>query len=207
MDTLQVIAPLIGVVLGGALSGITAHLRARRERKRVLASALSDLLEVRHRVVSVELLLQRVAAIARIEPQHLSAIRDVIESLAPLDDAVHSRYDTAITLLAEVDPVLAFDLRSKNAFPRVLSVLRAVATQADANLAEFEAFESLLRSAAAPGLNGAIQKLAWSHSIVTAVKVKRLLRRTQELPPDVDAFLTKLPSLGGHAQQTTTPEG
>ena len=51
MDAIQIISPLIGVVLGGFLTGIGAYLRARAERKRMVGQALSDLLEVRHHVV------------------------------------------------------------------------------------------------------------------------------------------------------------
>jgi hypothetical protein len=49
LELLQIALPLLGAVLGSVLFGIGVHFKARQERSRLIASALSDLLEVRHR--------------------------------------------------------------------------------------------------------------------------------------------------------------
>ncbi|EER58716.1 hypothetical protein AcdelDRAFT_3718 [Acidovorax delafieldii 2AN] len=192
MEAIQVIAPLIGVVLGSVLSGIGAHIRARREHKRIVGSALADLLEVRHRIVGFDLVLEKIQSMAGLEPNALAQVRNLMDTAFPSDPMLEERYAQAVTQLAGVDPVLAFNLRSKNALPKVLSILRAQAASAGANLGMFESFESQLLRAARPSIDAAVLELGKSHSILTGLKVRRLVRKSDKLPEDVSQFFDKL---------------
>ena len=195
MDTLQIIAPLIGVVLGGAISGLGAQFIARKERRRILAVALADLLEVRHRMMSFDLVLEKLRSEFNLGPESFPILRNLFDTLAPLDASFTERYNGAISLLAGVDPVLAFTLRSKNDLPKLLGTLRALATSDGANPALYEDFESTLRAAAAPSLNEAVMGLASAHSFVTAFKVRRLIKRSETLPPEASKFLEQLKTM------------
>jgi hypothetical protein len=124
METLQVLAPLAGVVLGSALTGLSTYFKDRKERRRIIATALADLLEVRHRVVSIDVVVKAVRAKVDIQPGGLAQLRAAIDTMAPFDAGLHPRYDSAISLLAGVDPVLAFQMRSKNLVPTFLSSIR-----------------------------------------------------------------------------------
>ena len=212
MDALQTIAPLVGVLVGGALSGITAQLRARKERKRIIAVALADLLEVRHRLLAANLVIEKVATTAGIKAELLPHLRNFVESMEPVDAGLDERYSNAVSLLAGIDPVLAFDLRSKNVLPKVLSALRGIATSGSADLASFEFFESRLLSAVRPTLNRAVVELARAHSIVTAFKVKRRVQQTETIPADIAKFLNEMaalvePSAKSQGELTSPPRG
>lgn len=195
MDALQVIAPLIGVILGGAISGIGGQLRARKERKRVIGLALTELLEIRHNMVAGEYAIKKLMSLARIKPELLPPLRNQIDSLLPSDPYLDDRYNTAVSLLAGIDPVLAFKMRSRNNFPKVLSKIRTAASDSKIDLAVLESFETMLRAAITPSITQSIEQLARNHSFETAYKVKKLIAQSDELSPEGAQFFNQLEQL------------
>lgn len=193
-EVLKTLGPLLGVVLGSLLTGIRSYFKERAEHKRVLASALTDLLEVRHRLVSTDLAIKELRSKFGAPAEVVPHIRNLQDALLPGATQLDDRYDSAVTLLSGIDPVLSFTLRSKNSLPRVLGMLRQTATTGGTNLAQFEKMESTLRSAAIPSLNDAILELAWAHSIRTWIAVRRLLSDSATLPPEAIQFFEALQS-------------
>ena len=57
VEILQSTLGLIGVIIGAVLSGIGFYLKARIERKHTIALALADLLEVRHHITGINVVL------------------------------------------------------------------------------------------------------------------------------------------------------
>lgn len=190
-DLVGMLGPLVGVVLGGALTGATALLKARAERKRLIASALADLLEVRFRVARSEqitkLLQEKKVAPAEAMPH----LRNFLEALSPLDAGLNERYDKAITTLAGVDPVLSYSLRSKNVLPNAMTSLRNVFVAHGAGLAEFEAIESMVLSLTLPELNDAVIRLGRSHSWATRRRVEKAIREADVAPAQIRELLEK----------------
>lgn len=203
MDAFQILAPLLGVVLGGAISGAGWLWRERQERKRIVACALADLLEVRHRIVSVDIVLrdlrQRVPMPEDVSP----VLRVAIDQFFPVDNGLHTRYDSAVSLLAGIDPMLAFSLRSKNTVPTLLATVRSLAQAGGATPQEVESIESSLSDAVERSLNDASLVLALAHSPATARRVKRLISRKEEMPSELNAFLGKVQHM---AQANTSPQ-
>jgi hypothetical protein len=194
MDAFQIIAPLIGVVLGSALTGFGVLLNARKERRRLIAVSLTDLLEIRHRMIGFDLVLKHLRSEFQISKEYLPLLRNFFDTLAPLDPDLDKRFNDAVSLLSGIDPIMSFTLRSKIELPKVLFALRnfATATTNGSGLADFETFESLLRSSIAPSLNEAVISLANSHSIFTWFKVKALIKRSETLPPEAIHLFAQL---------------
>jgi len=194
MEALQVIAPLIGVVLGSVISGIGAHFRARAERKRLIARALSDLLEIRHHVIGIETVLREVRSRVRVSEEEAHLFREHMNSVAPLDAEIHKRYDEAISLLAGADPVLAFTMRSKNKVPQFLDSMKSVSLSLGATLSQVSSVECVIRSVITPALDEAVLELAAQHSFSTKRKVKVLLASTGQVPPELTNLLNSVAS-------------
>lgn len=203
MDVLSVIAPLVGVVLGSALSGLATYLKQRGERKRTIAVALADLLEIRHRLVTIDVVFDKIRARVDVSAEIMPVLRNCLDSFLLPNDGLDDRYNNAISLLAGIDPVLAFSLRSKNAFPRFLGSLRKLVIGSGTSLKEFESLESTLRLAVQPNFNAAAMELAGYHSWSTKRRVRRLIAHTGEIPPEVTRIFDQLTSL----QSTTAPTG
>lgn len=185
MEVLQVVAPLIGVVLGSVISGVGSVLRARTERKRLVARALSDLLEIRHHIVGVEVVLREIRNHVSISDEDAQLFRKHMEIVAPLDAEIHKRYDEAVSLLASIDPVLAFSMRSKNRVPQFLDSVRSMSQSLGGTEAQFLSFESTLRQAITPALDEAVLELAARHSRGTKRRVRRIVASLGEAPPQL----------------------
>ncbi|MEK8051340.1 hypothetical protein AACH10_13900 [Ideonella sp. DXS22W] len=179
MEILQFIAPLLGVIVGAILTGLTSAIRMRRERRRVIAIALADLLEVRHRIYAIDAAIKEIGALANIPAETISTFRNQLESILPDGLELNKRYDAAVTTLAGIDPILGFRLRSKNLLPGILNTARALAASTPDGLQGFEQMESRLRSAAIPKMNAAVFELAKAHSYITAFKVWRLINQAE----------------------------
>lgn len=196
METLQILAPLAGVVLGSALTGISTYFKDRKERKRIIATALADLLEVRHRVVSIDIVVKAVRAKVNIQLGGLAQLRAAIDAVAPFDAGLHPRYDAAISLLAGVDPVLAFQMRSKNLVPTFLSNIRTK-TPEGIDSATLDKAEMDLMSAVLPTLDSAVLTLARKHSLFTARHVRTLIKNSTTVPAEAMKLLSHLGDMPG----------
>lgn len=198
MNLIEIAAPLVGVILGSALTGVGSHLKARQEHRRVLASALTDLLEVRHRLVAMELVLKKVSSLGGLPKEDHSEFRNALELMIPIDKGLDERYDAAVTLLGGVDPVLAFTLRSSNGLPRALASLRQMAIFHQADLATFEQIEQILHATASPSLDNAPIQLARRHSIFTALAVRRHIQKSVDLPPEIEHLFMSMSTPARH---------
>lgn len=202
MDALPVIAPLVGVLLGSGLTALGAYLKERRERKRTIAIALAELLEIRHRLVAADIIFGQIRKRVEVPAEVMPALRNLFESFVLPNDGVDDRYNNAVSLLAGIDPLLAFSLRSKNILPKVFASLRNFAIGTGADLKEFESVESTLRLAVVPNLNEAAIDLARYHSWITKRRIQKLISQSAELPPEVSQLLDQLKSLPSHVTQT-----
>lgn len=192
MEVIQVLAPLLGVIIGSVLAGIGAHWRGRQERKRVIAAALADLLEVRHRLIGFNAFLERIRHLSGVTPAAMPTIRSMFDSMLPVDPGLGERYNKAVSLLAGIDPMLAFSLRSKETLPKLIAGLRTKAIAEGVDLGAYETIESELLKAAKPALDKAVIELARSHSRSTIRKAKRHIAKSAELPDEAAQFLERL---------------
>ncbi|MDO9468747.1 MAG: hypothetical protein Q7J36_15720 [Thiobacillus sp.] len=199
MDSIQIISPLIGVVLGGFLTGIGAYLRARAERKRMVGQALSDLLEVRHHVVGIEVVMREIRDRVKVPEEEIPVLRAAIDALMPVDESVHKRYDEAISLLAGIDPLLAFKMRSKNTAPSLLAAIRKVSVTSGATPLQIESFETMLRSVVTPTLDSAVLELARRHSFQTSRQIKKLVANAGQVPPELAAIFNNVLNLAAES--------
>ena len=195
MEIVKLILPLLGVLVGALISGIANVLKARAERKKNIAIALSDLLEVRHHMVGVDVVLAETRRLFNFSAELSMHLQDVIEKLAPIDVKVHERYDAAVTLLAGIDPLLAFKLRSKNSLPQVLDSLKGIAESNGISLSAISQISDFVRTSLLPKLNEAVVELAGEHSWLTKRKVKRYIRLSTEAPPEIAALFEAFASL------------
>lgn len=195
MDSIQIISPLIGVLLGGALTGVGSYLRARAERKNMIARALSDLLEVRHHIVGIDVVLGEVNNRFTMPEEAIPVLRSLIDRLLPIDQDVHKRYDEAVSLLAGIDPLLAFNIRAKNTVPRLLALMRELSATSGATPVQIELLESTLRSALTPALDCAVLELARHHSFVMTRRVKELISDKGQVPAELEGFFNEVARL------------
>jgi len=191
-DLLQPVFPLVGVVVGAVMTGFGQIYKVRQERKRVIALALSDMLEVRHRVVTLNAALKYFQMHGNLPSVSMPHFRNFLDHIIPLDDKLDARFGEAVTLLAGMDPVFAFDLRSKNLLPQFINKLRLVATAAGEDLARYEAFESKLIEVLTPKLDEAVLRIAKYHSSKVYREVQAVVARKDNIEESLSPLLKGL---------------
>lgn len=192
MEILQSLIALMGVIIGAVLSGIGFYLKARLERKRTIALALTDLLEVRHHITGIDVVLGEIKKRFEIPAEATLLFQTMIDQISPIEVDVHKRYESAITLLAGIDPLLAFQLRSKNTLPNVLANLRGIGESTGVSKEFIVDFENTLRLSLAPRLDEAVIELAGKHSIITKIKVKKLIADSKEVPSELNIIFEQI---------------
>lgn len=195
MEVFQIIAPLIGVILGSTISGISVYFRSRTERKRLIACALSDLLEIRHYFVNIDVILREIKSRTPISQETVHSFRTQIKSIIPMDSNIHERYEEAISLLAGIDPVLAFKMRSKNKILDIFDTIRQYSTSNGASPFQIEEFETILRTAITPAMDKAVLELAALHSSTTSQQVKEIVASANGPQPKIASLLDNITNM------------
>lgn len=195
--------PLIGVAVGWVLNQLGQWFVFRREERKAIGKALADLLDIRHRLIgmtkAVDALSHRFGIPAEAKP----FMRTVFEQFFPPDADLGKRYNESVALVAAVDPVLGFRLRSQDTVSPMLHQLRAMALANGPEGGLFIAkLESELMSHFDPHLERLIRLLAKQHSWVTWWRVDGLLKKPLELP---DGFLDALAEAIPKPPQPETP--
>jgi len=173
------------VVIGFLLAQLKDFFAQRKERKEAVSVLLADLLEVRHQFVGVELLVDEIASLGNL-PEHIkSQIRVVLDSLFPNWQELHERYDKSVTAVARLDPLLSYQLRSKDFIRPVMHTLHTLMSQ-DSQAAAIvaPAIKNGLVKKLETTLNNSILKLARQQSLWCWYKTRRSLRDSNKFPED-----------------------
>lgn len=202
MEITQSVSTLVGVIVGAILSGIGGYFRSRIERKRTIALALTDLLEIRHHISGIEVVLKAMHKRFDVPAEASLILQTLIQQMSPLNEDVHKRYDNAISLLAGLDPLLAFHLRSKNTLPNLLASIISATESAGLSKDDIVQIESTLRLSLAPHLDEAVIELAGRHSLNTKRKVKKLISNSKEMPPELNDIFDQLKNIGMLSEQS-----
>jgi len=186
---------LIGVVVGALLTLLTGQLgqwlASRRDEKKAIARALSDLLEIRHRLLAVPKITEHLVKHFPIPPEGQTAIKIAFTRLFPADVDIGKRYGEAVTLVSASDPILGFRLRSQNVVSPLLDTVRQLAlADGPAAAGVLSSVETELMGHLKPHFDELITELAWLHSWLTWWKVRRRLKRPMELPEGILQSLT-----------------
>jgi hypothetical protein len=188
MKLLEQFLPLLGVLVGAAITGFAAMWKARVERKKVIARALSDLLEVRHQIVSVEAVIRELRKRVDLPDEAIVALRALARNVLPLEKDLHGRYSEAVSVLASIDPLLAFEMRSKDKAPKLFE-LTAVSATSGMSTNELSSLESTLQSVVGSSIDEAVIELANHHSWSTKRRVRALVSRGVEPPEELFSLL------------------
>jgi hypothetical protein len=194
------IVPVVGVLLGWLLNEFSFSFRVRREDKSAFASALTELLELRHRAFAIRKIQELFRAQLPVPPEAQLALTGAIEALLPNFQDLAKRYNQAVDSVAAIDPMLAFRLRSQDFIPSLLRTLRGLATS-DRNAAEvWPEIENEMNNLLNPLFDEFLVELARRHSLRSRFAVRRYLRKLDKSPEELEQFIKKALELMG-----TTP--
>jgi hypothetical protein len=171
---------VIGATITWLLNEYSQVLRLRREERRAVGRALTDLLNIRHRVLGLKLVTEEIGKVANLTPQEQIIYKQVLDSLLPDLEGLHERYGEAIKVIAGINPVLAFRLSERDYLPSMLKQLRGLILTDESAVTAWHEMESEISSSIES--NDIIKDMAWTHGIRTWFRVKRILNKPLEFP-------------------------
>jgi hypothetical protein len=178
MEVLNFILPVVGVITGWFLNETSNYIKGRNESKKPISRALSEILDIRHSVYGFSKSLYYFKNKFNIPDELWPIIRTIISDKYPVTIDISNRYNTAVDLISENEPILAYRLRSKDLITKLSSILNEINNKNDT---DFETYKTLLEQNLLEQINPELERtaliLAWKHSIITWIKIKLFLRK------------------------------
>ena|ERR1035437_1642688 len=175
--------PLAGVAVGWGLNQCGQWLVFRRDERKPIGRALTDLLEVRHRLLAIPKAVELMAEKLKLPSDAYAPIKVVLAALFPPDEGLAKRYEESVSLVAGMNPILAFRLRSQDVVGPFLQRLRTMAMHDSPQaVTMFSKMEDYLIQQLSPHLEALIRELAWEHGWWTWWKTRERLKRPLEIP-------------------------
>jgi hypothetical protein len=187
--------PLAGVAVGWGLNQCGQWFVFRRDERKVIGRALTDLLEVRHRLLAIPKAVELMTVKLNLPADANAPLKMALGALFPPDERLANRYDESVSLVSGLNPILGFRLRSQDIVGPLLQRLRAVALQDNPqNVAMFSKMEDHLIHHLSPHLELLILELAWGHGWRTWWRTRERMKRPLEVPEGFwDGFLALVP--------------
>jgi hypothetical protein len=194
---------ILAVIVGWLLNEFSAWVKIRRDDRRAIGQALSELLSIRHRLQTVSFVVIEIKKRVPIPPASEVAVRNFFESFLPDIGDIQSRYGQAIDLVAGRMPLLAFELRSKEMIGPNLQRLRSLVPPEQIASSFVLGLENQLVDDLLPTLERLLRKLAWHHGWITWIDVRQQLRTQVHVPERLREMLDRA---AVNAQNSTSPK-
>jgi hypothetical protein len=168
---------VVTLSLGWFLNSLTQYFQAIRQKREYLRRALSDLLEMRHLLIAPDAVLNQIKEMVPIPLELEPQVTKLFDQLLPNTEQLGKRYDETISLIASVDPLLAFRLRSKDMVRPMLQRLMALFGQQPASAAFAEHMRKTLIPLLEDELCECAKSIAWKIGPFTRWRVGQKLQK------------------------------
>jgi hypothetical protein len=188
---------IANILIGFLIAQLTGYSAERRERRKAASCALSDLLMVRHQLFGLEEIVENLGNIVGNVPEHeKSQLRVAFNSLLPKWEELHSRYDHSVTTLAGLDPLLAFELRSKDFILPTLNCMHSLMAQ-DPQAAALigPIFKANVLDKIKPVLDKSLVSLAKKKNLLCWYQIWRFVKKGGRISDELAEFLKSIQAI------------
>jgi len=191
----QFVLSILGAgTVGGLASGqLNRFLTARETRKKHLGGLLCDLLELRHGILGIREITKAITPLIPGQGDQLTVAMPAIIGSFVNSEKLHEHYEAAVVELAALDPILAYDLRSKNLTGSMLGPLSKTALQAPATIPMSAQAFKIFQDAGMSALDGAILRVARELGRSVHRQVRTILEQKPEMPQQANQVFALIP--------------
>lgn len=189
---------IISLMIGWFLKEASEQLRGRSTTKKALSKAIVSLLELHSALLREKILLQEFKKIYPnnlvMDNMALLAIREVLaESNYNFEDFTE-RYNNAVNIISETDPLLGFKLRTAGEIPNAILDIKGNNDDHDAPNPLTNFLQNYYLETTIPDLENLILKISSRYSFLTRFEIKRRFnskeqkysKKIQEILKDFD---------------------
>lgn len=192
MEWMDMLVAVVGLVVGWFLNEISKRFQLSRERQGHIGRALSNLLELHHRIRAVEHTIHHLSQQFELSDDAEHVLRPLLQQVIPQSDECVARYEDAIEQLSESDPLSAFELRTTGRIPHMLATLSSILPLHGASASDMALMEKQLKEMLIPSLVAAIRELARLHGYSTKKRIEAYLDAPLQMPAEAQAFLQNI---------------
>lgn len=181
-------ATLAVVAFGWFLNELAHARRAGAATRGAIGRVIADLLDIRHRLRSGDLILNEIGKRVALSAADRAQFLPLLNQIFPPDPELQNRLRHTISDIAAVRPLLAFRLMGKETSLQIMATFEALTTP----LAEPSAtlpVSSLLRAELIEVLDETLSGLSLAHGVTTWWSIRSALRRPLALPDKIVAIL------------------
>lgn len=203
--TREQLSAVLALFIGWLLSELSHRLHQRSEERKPLARAIADLLEIRHRTRAVTVVLGELKKRFSVPPDAEGVIRKMVQDCIPQTEVLRDRYNEAVDLIAGVDPILAFRLRSKDEFTPLLQKFRALLAADQSGKSLALQIEEKLCTIFLKNLEEVTVELARAHGLRTWWRIRRRFAKPEDISREVADFFSSAEERARATSETATP--
>lgn len=189
---INILIPIGTLIIGWLLNESSKSIQYRKVNKEAMSCTIADLLEVHHEINGTTLLFEEIQRRFSLSEQDMAQLKILISSTIPKQEVLHKRYEESVTLLAKSNPLLAFNLRSKNMIFSHLESLEQLANGDLETLIYLKKVDSKLRTIVIPELEKTIKSLALKYSVLTYLKIFFRFKKPTCIPEELERFLSDI---------------
>jgi hypothetical protein len=199
----QFILSILGAgTVGGLVSGELSRILAAREaRKNHLRGLLCDLLELRYEIIAIRESTKALSALIPGGGDQLTVAMPAISEIFVKTGKLHEHYEAAVVELSQLDPILAYHLRSKNLTGTMLGTLSKKALQDPATIPLAAQAFKIFQDTGSSVLDEAIRRVADQLGRKMRRKTHEILNTKPEIPEPVGQIFALIPAFIQAAQR------
>ena len=144
---------IVAIVIGWGLNEFSHFYRSSKEHSKAISQALSILLEVRFHTIYLEKIMP-VLKEQGIPEEILPLIRGMSGDIGVDFSVLSEKYDSAMEIVAQNAPLIAYEYRSKAAVPNFVKQLRSKAMENGVSPQLMESIENALSCSATIRVTG-----------------------------------------------------
>lgn len=198
MDLFQTLLPIATLLLGWGLGQLDDLIGDQRRKKRAIARALTDLLDLRHSLLQTPRAMEKIGDELGASAEQWERFSPLIfqRYVAPMVDfgSLRRRYREAVTVLSEHRPVLAYRLRSKDILIDLNRLSSLAEEESSSTALTVARLIQSINSAVREHFEDVITSLAKKHGWRTHRQVREILQKPVELPDEMEPFVEELRS-------------
>lgn len=184
--------PVLSLILGWLLNELGQLSRLRREERKAFGRAIADLLEIRHELKAFNVVFGEIKKRFAVSPNDEFVAKKLLEDFIPQTENLQERYNEAVTLIASVDPILGFRLRSKDQFKLLLRKSRLLLENDESTKSFITQFEDRFSDKFVEILEKLILDCAKVHKWKTWWKVRRRFLKPEDISKEIDELFSLL---------------
>lgn len=188
MNVYNIIIPIVSVILGWILNEVSQRFKRNRNQKQAIAKAISELLEIRDDILVMPKFFERYRKKLGLPVEQWLKVRASIYEFLPKNKNMKTKYDEAIDIISEYDPILGYKLRSKDKIGYYLERMENISDSDLSSQIFINNYKKYIINKVKPVLDKTIIELSKKHSIKTRFKIKRQLEKSIDLDK-LDEFL------------------